>query len=134
MPFEELEHTADRALRVWAGDLPGLFVEAARGMFSLVADLAGDASPRGWDPISLDAIDHESLLVEWLNELLFLAEDADHLFVAFRIEHLSSTQLCAQAGWVPGHPTKAHIKAATYHDLQIVETNGALRVELTFDT
>ena len=133
MPFEELEHTADRALRVWAGDLPSLFVEAARGMFSLVADLAGDATPRGWDPIDLEAIDHESLLVEWLNELLFLAEDADRLFVAFRIDHLTHTQLRAQAGWVPGHPTRAYIKAATYHNLQIVATDDYLLVELTFD-
>jgi SHS2 domain-containing protein len=134
MPFEELEHTADRALRVWARDLPSLFVEAARGMFSLMADQAGDAAPRGWAHIDLGAIDHESLLIEWLNELLFLVEDADRLFVAFRINHLTDTQLRAHAGWVPGHPTSAHIKAATYHNVQIVEIDDNLLVELTFDT
>ncbi len=133
MPFRELDHTADRALCVWASDLPALFAEAARGMFHLMAEPAGDASPAGWQDIELEAIDRESLLVEWLNELLFLAEEGSHLFVAFRIDRLTGTHVQARAGWVPGVPTKAHVKAATYHNLQILETGSRLSVELTFD-
>ena len=33
--FEEIEHTADWALKVWAPDLPALFEQAALGMDSL---------------------------------------------------------------------------------------------------
>ncbi|MFA5873569.1 MAG: archease [Anaerolineales bacterium] len=35
MPYEELPHTADWCLRVWAADMAGLFAEAARGMNAL---------------------------------------------------------------------------------------------------
>ncbi len=32
MPFEEIPHTADWSIRVWADDLAGLLAEFARGM------------------------------------------------------------------------------------------------------
>ena len=32
MGYEEISHTADWALRVWADDLAGLLVESAQGM------------------------------------------------------------------------------------------------------
>jgi SHS2 domain-containing protein len=133
MPFEEVEHTADMALRIWAPDLPGLFIEAARGMFSLMAGATVQGDPTGWQRVHLQAIDYESLLVEWLNELLFLAEEGDRLFVEFRVEHLSSAELEAQAGWIRGKLTGAHIKAATYHNLFIQHTEHQVEVELTLD-
>ncbi len=34
--FREKDHTADWELEVWAPDLPGLLVEAARGMYWLM--------------------------------------------------------------------------------------------------
>ena len=34
--FREREHTADWELEVWAPDLPGLLVQAARGMYWLM--------------------------------------------------------------------------------------------------
>jgi SHS2 domain-containing protein len=37
--FFEVEHTADWAIRVRGATLPDLFVNAATGMYSLVADL-----------------------------------------------------------------------------------------------
>ena len=37
--IEELEHTADLSIRVRGRDLAELFVNAARGMFGLMADL-----------------------------------------------------------------------------------------------
>lgn len=39
--FEELHHTADWSLRVWAGDRPALFEAAARRMNSPAAVIEG---------------------------------------------------------------------------------------------
>jgi riboflavin kinase / FMN adenylyltransferase len=132
--FLEIEHTADRALQVWGEDLPNLFAGAARGMYSLMGDLE-DVGPVAtqWRTVSLEAMDREALLVDWLNELLFLAEMEGLLFVDFRIESLTETALTARAGGIHARVTKADIKAATFHDLAIVQDDSGWSTVITFD-
>ena len=63
--FEEIEHTADWALRVRGRDLGELLVNAARGMVSLMISNP-PATPLNVDRnIEIDSIDAESLLVDW---------------------------------------------------------------------
>jgi riboflavin kinase/FMN adenylyltransferase len=132
--YREIEHTADRALQVWSEDLPGLFLGAAKGMYSLMGDLdkEGAAATR-WCPISLQAEDREILLVNWLNELLYLAETEKLLFVDFQIGSLTDTALEAWAGGIPARVSKADIKAATFHDLEIVQGDSGWSTVITFD-
>jgi SHS2 domain-containing protein len=130
--FEEIEHTADRALRILSPELAGLFAGAARGMFSLMADLDGMVATE-WRQVRLEAWDTESLLVDWLNELLFLAESEGLLLLESRIKKLSQTELVAEAGTIPGEINKAHIKAATFHNLAIRQDARGWSTVLTFD-
>jgi riboflavin kinase/FMN adenylyltransferase len=132
--YREVEHTADRALQVWGKDLPALFAGAARGMYSLMSDLDEEGPvATEWRDVTLEAMDLEALLVDWLNELLFLAEMEDLLFVDFRIEALAATTLQAQAGGIHARVTKAHIKAATFHNLEIVQSDSGWSTQITFD-
>jgi len=71
--YEELEHTADWALRVRGRDLPALFENAALGMMELSGVQTGD-EPGEVRQIELQAVDTESLLVDWLQELLVALE------------------------------------------------------------
>ncbi len=130
--YRELEHTADRALQVWAVGLPELFAGAAKGMYSLMADLEGLVATE-WREVRLEAWDRETLLVAWLNELLFFTEMEGLLFVEVRIESLSDTALVAQAGGIHAPATKAHIKAATFHNLEIVQDGTEWSTVITFD-
>jgi SHS2 domain-containing protein len=129
---EEVEHTADRALRIWARDLTNLFVGAAQGMYSLMADIDGLVATT-WRQINLEEWDLESLLVSWLNELLFLTETQGLLFIEFRFESLTDETLVAHVGGVPGSATRAGIKAATFHDLRLLREAGEWTTTLTFD-
>ncbi|MBN1659084.1 MAG: bifunctional riboflavin kinase/FAD synthetase [Anaerolineae bacterium] len=131
--YYEIDHTADRALQVWGKDLPDLFTGAARGMFSLTSSLQDGAPATRWYDIHLEALDRETLLVDWLNELLYLSEVEGVIFSDLRILWLNDTALQARAGGVPGHPTKAHIKAATFHDLALVEDELGWSTVITFD-
>jgi riboflavin kinase/FMN adenylyltransferase len=132
--YREVEHTADRALWIWGRSLPDLFVGAARGMYSLMGDLGDEGLvATEWRTVSLEGLDRESLLVEWLNELLFLAEVEELLFVRFEIDALTDTTLEARAGGVPAEETKADIKAATYHDLELKEEGEGWSTLITFD-
>jgi SHS2 domain-containing protein len=130
--FVEIEHTADRALEVWGKELTDLFAGAAKGMYSLMAELNGLVATN-WLELRLEGWDTESLLVDWLNELLFLTETEGLLFVDYRIESLTDTELVARAGGVISSVTGAHIKAATFHDLSLRQGRSGWSTELTFD-
>jgi riboflavin kinase/FMN adenylyltransferase len=130
--YLEVDHTADRALRVWGRELPDLFIGAARGMTSLMADLDGLAATE-WREVRLEAWDRESLLVDWLNELLFLTETERLLFVDYRIESLTDTALVARVRGAHTPVTKAAVKAATYHDLRLVRDGTGWSTVITFD-
>jgi len=130
--YLEVDHTADRALRVWGRELSDLFVGAARGMASLMADLDGLAATE-WREIRLEAWDRESLLVDWLNELLFLTETERLLFVDYRIESLTDTALVARVRGAHAPVTKAVVKAATYHDLRLVHDGTGWSTVITLD-
>lgn len=133
--FREVEHTADRALWVWGADLPALFAGAARGMYHLMdKDLGGQGLvPTRWRPVTLEAVDRETLLVEWLNELLYLAEAEELLFVDFQITSLSDSRLEARVGGVPAGVTRGDIKAATFHRLELLRDDEGWSTVITFD-
>jgi SHS2 domain-containing protein len=133
--FEEIEHTADWAIRVRAANLPELFARAARGMFSLLTDLSGLTPEHSFD-IELRAIDVETLLVDWLNELLYLAEQHDLVFAAFNIHELSIAGEARLRATVAGNrPAELFkvIKAATFSSLSIRHNADELEAELVFD-
>ncbi|MGQ9592975.1 MAG: archease [Anaerolineae bacterium] len=130
--FVELPHTADRAIAVEARSLPGLFAAAARGMFSLMADLER-IRPRQPRPVQVEGSDLEVLLVGWLNELLYLHEAHQELYARFDVVRLEGGRVEAVAWGEPGLPTKAKVKAATYHNLSVRQEGGLWRATLVFD-
>ena len=71
--FIELEHTADWALRVWGKDLNELMVSAVKGMYTLSSMVFSKDVPKKVH-FSIQAFDEGSLVVEFLNEVLFYAE------------------------------------------------------------
>ena len=133
MSFKEIEHTADNAIRISGANLQVLFISAAQGMAGLmVADVA-KVSTDVEKSIELEAIDVESLLVEWLSELAFWAETEMLVFTQFKINNLTATHLQASicGGKVSG--LEKHIKAVTYHNLKIIKTPQGMETTIVFD-
>ncbi len=130
--FEQLEHTADLAVRVFASDLGELFSAAALAMFSQLADLKL-ITPTVQLRVRLEGRDTESLLVDWLNELLYLHETCGEVYTQFTFEELSPHRL--RASILGGRPKQTYtiIKGATYHDLSIRETEDGLVATIVFD-
>ena len=131
MPFEELAHTADWALRVRAADLPKLFAESARGMNALSGARAA-TGPRAHRIVTLSAPDAESLLVAFLSELVYAAEQEQMMFDEFKIQ-IEGQTLKAKMDGAPLESINKTIKAVTYHNLQIREIEGGVEVEIVFD-
>jgi SHS2 domain-containing protein len=131
--FEEIEHTADWALRVRGRDIRELLINAARGMVSLIvadpADLPGGVEKE----FELESIDAESLLVDWLSELAYWAEADMLIFHRFELYEVTPTSLRATIRGGHASDLTKHIKAVTYHNLDIVETANGLEATVVFD-
>ncbi len=131
--FEVIDHTADWALRIVGDDLRELMVQAALGMGYLMVG-ALDAVPKDVvRPIELEGYDAESLLVEWLTELAYWAETEQLVFSHIELTAVTANHL---QGVVTGGYAKElqkHIKAVTYHNLEIVETENGLEATVVFD-
>jgi SHS2 domain-containing protein len=142
--YEELHHTADWAIRVWGADLTALFVHAAEAMFELQgANLS--AEPAMSDEVTCLGMDLETLLVAWLNELLFASEINDALYTRFDVhitpnsgrslaEPASEYALFASIAGLSGRGPLAHVKAVTYYGLAVTQTGRGWEATVTFDT
>jgi SHS2 domain-containing protein len=133
MGFEEVEHTADRALRIFGINLQELLISAAEGMIRLMVADVSKIPAEVEKSIELEAIDAESLLVEWLSELAYWAETEMLVFKKFSIQNVTATHL--QASILGGKVSEfeKHIKAVTYHNLKIIKTSQGLEVTIVFD-
>jgi SHS2 domain-containing protein len=136
MPFEELPHTADWSLRVWAPDLNQLFTESARGMNAL-AGIRLAEKPRVRRLFSLSSPDVESLLVSFLSELVYISEQDrlafDQINLSLDLEAGSPCSLSATLRGAPILSLDKAIKAVTYHNLKIQQSTRGYEIEIVFD-
>jgi SHS2 domain-containing protein len=133
--FEILNHTADIGVIAYGADLRQAFANAARGLFSLIAEL-DDVEEALYRDIELAAGDVESLLVGWLNELVYYFDTEGIIFKRFDVIQLDGTHLKARGYGEKAdsakHTLKREVKAATYHMLEVDENDGC-RVQVLFD-
>jgi len=108
-------------------------LNAARGMNSLMVPKHTPCSENQEKFVELEAMDSESLLVDWLSELAYWAEIEMLVFHKFKIEGVSSTHLRAIMYGTRVAQLEKHIKAVTYHNLQIVQTENGLTATVVFD-
>jgi SHS2 domain-containing protein len=131
-PFEEVEHTADWAMRVRGDDLASLLRNAALGMLHMSEALPAEDRGRR-HKIKLEAPDAESLLVVWLEELLFRMETCGVTYPDIAIQTLEGMRLVAEVREVPLASIAKHIKAVTFHNLDIQTTPEGLETTIVFD-
>jgi len=135
--YEELTHTADWAVRVWAMDLAGLFAESARGMNALMGARLAEG-PRRNRIFEAEGPDTESLLVAFLSELVYCAEHERAGFDRFDVQiyKCGDAQALSIEIEMEGAPlvsVNKTIKAVTYHGLKIQQTARGYEVEIVFD-
>ena len=128
--YRWVDHTSELELRIEASSPEDAFAEAMAALSELL-----DGSIRGTaerHEISVSAPDRATLLAEWLNELVYLADTSG--FVADRIEHiaLGETVMDATVAGLRGEP-RPLVKAVTYHRLELTETDDAWRARVIFD-
>lgn len=132
MSFEEIDHTADRAFRVTGRDMVALLENAARAMQTLDGPRPA-AEPSATQEIEVKGVDRETLLVNWLNEILYLEQVQGLMCVRFQICELKHDSVRARVETCEGDQNITQIKAVTFHNLKIRETSEGLEAEVVVD-
>jgi SHS2 domain-containing protein len=135
-PFRTLEHTADVGFEAFGSTREEVFANAARALINLIVDL-DTIKPCEDVALQIDGPDPESLLVNWLSELLFLHDAEGWLFRDFEIRNFHDDSLSALARgekFQPSrHQTKMMVKAITYHQLTLDKTPQGWRAQVYVD-
>lgn len=129
--YKEIQHTADWALQVWAPDLTGLMQQAALGMIALMGVRLSNAG-RLERAIMVSADDNESLLVAFLNSILYEMELNAIGFDRFELK-LDGLKVHARLMGATLLELQKSIKAVTFHNLEIRPVEAGLETTIVFD-
>jgi len=135
IPFEILEHTADVGLRGQGRTLEELFENAAQGLYALAlaAPPAGEVTEKVTLHLAGDG--PESLLVAFLEELVFRLYSRCQMATSARLSFPSPNRLSAEAAFVPvaAESYAVEVKSPTYHRLKIEQGPDGWLAEVYFD-
>jgi SHS2 domain-containing protein len=135
-PYEVFEHTADVGLHAYGQTLVELFVHAAQGMESLMVPPEQIRSLTSRE-ITVEGHDPVSLLIAWLNELIFLFDTEYLLFHDISIDTITETHLMGRATGEPydaqRHELSSAIKAVTWHEAAVNLTDQGYQARIIFD-
>ena len=122
--FEVLEHTADIGFRARGRTRSELFASAAEALARIAYEAEG-VEPREPYDLSAEGPDLESLLVNWLGEVLYLIDGQRIVPLRFEVTELGPRHVAGRALGEPRDPArhraKLIVKGVTYHQLEIVE-------------
>ncbi|HTT63802.1 MAG TPA: archease [Bryobacteraceae bacterium] len=134
--FEILEHPADIGFRAFGETREELFANAAVALISIACEIE-DIAPRTGYLWTATGTDYESLLVNWLGEVLYWFDGKRIAPREFHVTGLAPDSIRAS---VRGEPRdawrprpKVIVKAVTWHQLRIARSNGGWLAEVYLD-
>jgi SHS2 domain-containing protein len=129
--YEECDHTADLALRVWGEGFTNLLNQSVQGMYHLMGVDLQDG-PSVETQFDVASGPPEAQLVDFLSELLYLCEDENKAFHNFTFADADGAFRVRASGHLVKSLERI-IKAVTFHDLAIDEQDGILSTTIVFD-
>lgn len=137
--FRYLDHTADAKFRAFGASLEEAFSNAALALANLMWDTTAVAAALS-HPVEVTGSDLKQLLVNFLEEILFLLDSR-----GFLLQTVDGLQISDVA---PGYRLAAvfrgddvgrgaeifgDVKAVTYHEMDIVASNDRWAVQVVVD-
>lgn len=132
MGFKVVPHTADLAIEVSGRSMPELLESAMKGFRFLVAGDKAEVQTTT-ESFEIEAPDKESLLVRFINHLIFLFDTSGFLPLTLETEIGGLSMKAAVSGEIFEGIAKHCVKAATYHGLEVVEAGGLFAAQIIFD-
>ena len=136
MDFEFLDHPADIGFRAHGSTPERLFANCAHALIAIILD---PSEVHGTEQlvVTAEGSDRETLLVNWLNEVLYYVDTKLLAFDSFAVEFPSSEQVKAVARFEMRepirHPVRLSVKAVTYHQLRVSSVGDEWVAEVYVD-
>jgi SHS2 domain-containing protein len=128
------EHTGEVRLELTAPSPEELFAEAGRALAELMlGEIREPAASAPAHVVEVRAPDRAALLVEWLNELIFLSETSKQVFTNFRMEYVDETAARAVVTGLAPETLKTAVKAATLHGVSVEGRQGSWGASVVLD-
>jgi SHS2 domain-containing protein len=136
-----LDHTADVGFEVVeASTLENLFDEARQALLMTVFEEAPERGENE-DSVRLSAPDLETLLVRWINELVFFIQGDEFVPVSADLRIQGDEEegfyLTARLTGAPldleGYRWQGEIKSATFHGLEVTRGSSGWRAQVILD-
>jgi SHS2 domain-containing protein len=134
MSFEEISHTADVKIRVHALTLEALFSETFKALMQVMygPHRTGDILR----VIRIESSDNESLLADFLSEVLFISEVEGLVFseACIRIDGLCLTAEITGELFNPArHSGGSEVKGISYSGLAVTHDTNGYMLDIIFD-
>jgi SHS2 domain-containing protein len=134
--FEYIDiSTADVAFIAYGKDLNELFSNSALAMYGIMVDV-DKIEEKIEKEIMVEGYDLESLMFNWLNELLYITDTEKLVFKNFDIKidekNFKLFAKCKGEEISEKHNPKTVVKAATYH-LMKIQKNDIWKVQVILD-
>jgi SHS2 domain-containing protein len=130
---EIVEHPGEVRLHLRAKSLSDLAALAGRALAELELGRAPGPAAGAWRDVAVSGRDVEALLVNWLNELIYLAEADRWIGVEFATSGTTGNQLRLRVRGVTVDTAPSCVKAATFHGLHVTPIPGGLEADLVLD-
>ena len=130
MRYRRLEHTADAMVEVHGKDLGERFGNAAYAMFDQMTDLT-NVNAKGELKVELSGETREQLLVDFLQELLFVNDTEGLVFSEFEVKTDGRRLEAIVRGEMfdaKRHAKRSLVKGVTYHNLEFDDRKGTITI------
>jgi len=135
--YEILDHTADLGIEITSDSYQDLFIDSAKITYSLLTDHTPVSEKALQKNIPLTAIDKESLLHDWIAEVISLFWSDRIMLTDFIFNSLTNkeAQIEAKSTKVDFDKIdlKEEIKAVTYHNFTIKNVNNKFIANIIYD-
>ncbi len=133
--YKLLPHTGDVAIEVEADSLEELFYGALLGMNDILKKgiCEHEMHINQTQDIEIASHDATTLLIDFLNEVLFHSNERKTVFCHLDFQHLDHQSLRAEIRGERIDHFDEEIKAVTYHGAQIMKKGELYEVQILFD-
>ena len=134
MSFEEISHTADIKIRVRSPSLEALFSETFNALMQVMYGTERNGGIV--KEIEVESPDNESLLLDFLSEVLFVSEVESLVFFNASIS-IHGSRLTAELSGEPFDPIRhaggSEVKGISYSGLSIIHDANGYMLDIIFD-
>ncbi|OQB44307.1 MAG: hypothetical protein BWY03_00280 [Parcubacteria group bacterium ADurb.Bin159] len=130
--YKFLEHTADLKVQTEGKNLEELFLNVLTAVFEACRPEIKNKKLK-FRKINIKAEDLESLLINFLSEVLYLSDINNEIYFKARFDKLTHQELIAEICGYKVERFGLEIKAVTWHDLEIKKQKRKWQATILFD-